>query len=230
MEHQPSKAETHLLLLQNHDDEENNHVQEFCHMQQHEHEEEGQGLRGLPDLEDGEDNEVDDDDDDEDDDIDGPRPLDSDDAKGVESTTSDRALQALAVTQIAVASTSANDDGKGMKHDDDHHNMAVTPVAAAGQVLPRGQGRELLDVLREVDDIFLKAVESSDAVSKFLETRKLPSTYSDGLKGKVTDLLLLHLLLLHGLLLHQKVASISACASGFFLLLFDDALCISFWI
>lgn len=152
-------------------------------------------------------------------------PQDSDDAKGVESTTSDRALQALAVTQIAVAPTSANDDGKGIKHNDDHHNMAVTPaVAAAGQVLPRGQGRELLDVLREVDDIFLKAVESSDAVSKFLETRKLPSTYSDGLKGKLTDLLLLHLLLLH-----QKVASISACASAFFLLLFDDALCISFW-
>jgi hypothetical protein len=44
-------------------------------MQQHEHEEEGQGLQGLPDLEDGEDDEVDDDDDDEDDDIDGPRPL-----------------------------------------------------------------------------------------------------------------------------------------------------------
>ncbi|CAK9272361.1 unnamed protein product [Sphagnum jensenii] len=167
-----------------HDDEENDHVQEFCHMQQHKHEEEGQGLRGLPDLEDGEDDEVDDDDDDEDDDIDGPCPLDSDDAKGVESTTSDRALQALAVTQIAVAPTSANDDGKGIKHNDDHHNMAVTPAAAAaGQVLPRGQGRELLDVLREVDDIFLKAVESSDAVSKFLETRKLPSTYSDGLKG-----------------------------------------------
>ncbi len=157
-------------------------------------------------------------------------PQDSDDAKGAESTTSDRALQALAVTQIAVAPTSANDDGKGIKHNDDHHNMAVTPaVAAAGQVLPRGQGRELLDVLREVDDIFLKAVESSDAVSKFLETRKLPSTCSDGLKGKLTDLLLLHLLLLHGLLLHQKVASISACASGFFLLLFDNALCISFW-
>jgi len=75
MEHQPSKAETHLLLLQNRDDEENGHVQEFCHMQQHEHEEEGQGLQGLPDLEDGEDDEVDDDDDDEDDDIDGPRPL-----------------------------------------------------------------------------------------------------------------------------------------------------------
>jgi hypothetical protein len=74
MEHQPSKAETHLLLLQNHDDEENDHVQEFCHVQQHEHEE-GQGLQGLPDLEDGEDDEVDDDDDDEDDDIDGPRPL-----------------------------------------------------------------------------------------------------------------------------------------------------------
>ncbi len=154
-------------------------------------------------------------------------PQDSDDAKGAASTTSNRALQALAVAQIVVAPTSANDDGKGMKHNDDHHNMAVTPVAAAGQVLPRGQGRELLDVLREVDDIFLKAVESSDAVSKFLETRKLPSTYSDGLKGKVTDLLLLHLLL-HGLL-HQKVASISACASGFFLLLFDDALRISFW-
>jgi hypothetical protein len=120
-------------------------------------------------------------------------PQDSDVAKGAESTTSDRALQALAVTQIAVAPTSANDDGKGMKHDHHHHNMAVTPaVAAAGQVLPRGQGRELLDVLRDVDDIFLKAVESSDAVSKFLETRKLPSTYSDGLKGKVTDLLLLH--------------------------------------
>ncbi len=157
-------------------------------------------------------------------------PQDSDDAKGAESTTSDRALQALAVTQIVVAPTSANDDGKGMKHDHHHHNMAVTPAAAtAGQVLPRGQGRELLDVLREVDDIFLKAVESSDAVSKFLETRKLPSTYSDGLKGKVADLLLLHLLLLHGLLLRQKVASIIACASGFFLLLFDDALCISFW-
>jgi hypothetical protein len=78
MEHQPSKAETHLLLLQSHDDEENDHVQEFCHVQQHKHEEEGQGLQGLPDLEDGEDDEVDDDDDDdeddEDDDIDGPCP------------------------------------------------------------------------------------------------------------------------------------------------------------
>jgi hypothetical protein len=65
-------------------------------------------------------------------------PQDSDDAKGAESTTSDRALQALAVTQIVVAPTSANDDGKGMKHDHHHHNMAVTPAAAAaGQVLPR---------------------------------------------------------------------------------------------
>ncbi len=101
---------------------------------------------------------------------------DSDDAKDAEATN--RPLQeALPATEIAVAEKSA--EGNGMNHD--HHNMAVT----AG--FPPGGGRDLLDVLREVDDYFLRAVESGEPVSKFLEARivQQPSTFSDSLRGEI---------------------------------------------
>jgi len=149
MEQQPSKPLSHVMQGAE------------SHLQ-HMHEAEG-----MPELEDDEDDEIDDD-------IDGPRPVDSDDAKDAEATS--RPLQeVLPATEIAVAEKSA--EGNGMKHD--HHNMAVT----AG--FPPGGGRDLLDVLREVDDYFLRAVESGEPLSKFLEARNVqqPSTFSDSLRG-----------------------------------------------
>lgn len=46
-------------------------------------------------------------------------------------------------------------------------------------------GRDLLDVLKEVDDCFLKAAESGENVSRMLETKKAHyhSSFSDNLRG-----------------------------------------------
>ncbi len=48
-------------------------------------------------------------------------------------------------------------------------------------------GRDLLEVLKEVDDCFLHAAESGDKVSQMLETKEVHyhSSFSDGLKGEV---------------------------------------------
>lgn len=46
-------------------------------------------------------------------------------------------------------------------------------------------GRDLLDVLKEVDDCFLRAAESGEDVSRMLETKKAHyhSSFSDNLRG-----------------------------------------------
>lgn len=46
-------------------------------------------------------------------------------------------------------------------------------------------GRDLLDVLKEVDDCFMKAAESGENVSRMLETKKAHyhSSFSDSLRG-----------------------------------------------
>jgi hypothetical protein len=86
MEQQPSKPLSHIMQGAE------------SHLR-HMHEAEG-----MPELEDDEDDEIDDD-------IDGPRPVDSDDAKDAEATN--RPLQeALPATEIAVAEKSA--EGNGM--------------------------------------------------------------------------------------------------------------------
>jgi hypothetical protein len=48
-------------------------------------------------------------------------------------------------------------------------------------------GRDLLEVLKEVDDYFLHAAESGDKVSQMLQTKEVHyhSSFSDGLKGEV---------------------------------------------
>lgn len=53
-------------------------------------------------------------------------------------------------------------------------------------VIPEKGGRDLLDVLKEVDECFLKAAESGENVSRMLETRKVHyhSSFSDSLRGK----------------------------------------------
>lgn len=53
-------------------------------------------------------------------------------------------------------------------------------------VFPERSGRDLLDVLREVDDCFLNAAKCGEVVSRMLETKKAsnyPSSFADGWKG-----------------------------------------------
>jgi hypothetical protein len=53
-------------------------------------------------------------------------------------------------------------------------------------VFPERSGRDLLDVLKEVDDCFLNAAKCGEVVSRMLETKKAPnypSSFSDGWKG-----------------------------------------------
>jgi hypothetical protein len=40
-------------------------------------------------------------------------------------------------------------------------------------IIPEQGGRDLLDVIKEVDDLFLKAADSAETVSNILETRKV---------------------------------------------------------
>ncbi|CAK9279071.1 unnamed protein product, partial [Sphagnum jensenii] len=51
-------------------------------------------------------------------------------------------------------------------------------------IIPEQGGRDLLDVIKEVDDLFLKAADSAETVSNILETRKVHyhSSFSENLR------------------------------------------------
>jgi hypothetical protein len=48
-------------------------------------------------------------------------------------------------------------------------------------------GRDLVDVLKEVDELFLKAADSAEKVSRILETKKVHyhSSFSESLQGQL---------------------------------------------
>lgn len=60
-------------------------------------------------------------------------------------------------------------------------------------IIPEQGGRDLLDVIKEVDDLFLKAADSAETVSNILETRKVHyhSSFSENLRGENMDMKLL---------------------------------------
>ncbi len=65
---------------------------------------------------------------------------------------------------------------------------------------PEKSGRDLLEVLKEVDDFFLRAADSGEKVSQMLETKKLHyhSSFSDSFRGELACLtLVLEVLLPH---------------------------------
>jgi hypothetical protein len=57
-------------------------------------------------------------------------------------------------------------------------------------VVPETGGRDVLDVFKEVDDLFLKLADSAEKVSHILETKKVHyhSSFSESLRGEERSL------------------------------------------
>lgn len=69
----------------------------------------------------------------------------------------------------------------------EHREEVVKSNRELAVVKTDNGGRDLLDVLKEVDDRFLKAAESGEEVSRMLETKKAHyhSSFSDNLRGTI---------------------------------------------
>jgi hypothetical protein len=64
---------------------------------------------------------------------------------------------------------------------------AVTVNRELAMVIQEKGGRDLVDVLKEVDELFLKAAGSAEKVSRLLETKKVHyhSSFSESLQGQL---------------------------------------------
>jgi hypothetical protein len=64
---------------------------------------------------------------------------------------------------------------------------AVTGNRELAMVIQEKGGRDLVDVLKEVDELFLKAADSAEKVSRILETKKVHyhSSFSESLQGQL---------------------------------------------
>ncbi|CAM6010075.1 unnamed protein product [Sphagnum balticum] len=64
---------------------------------------------------------------------------------------------------------------------------AVTVNRELAMVIQEQGGRDLVDVLKEVDELFLKAADSAEKVSRILETKKVHyhSSFSESLQGQL---------------------------------------------
>lgn len=73
---------------------------------------------------------------------------------------------------------------KGGGGDPNNEGHAKVNKELALMITEKG-GRDLLDVLKEVDDCFLRAAEAGENVSRMLETRKAHyhSSFSDNVRG-----------------------------------------------
>ncbi|KAG0572547.1 hypothetical protein KC19_VG104400 [Ceratodon purpureus] len=141
-------------------------------------------IEDVPDLEDV------------DEDIDGPPPKDSDDekdnknAKQPEPETPPKTPPQKAQEETPKAAKSAKKTptpGKpgGKPPKPEHREEVIVKTNKELAVIKTEKGgRDLLDVLKEVDDCFMKAAESGENVSRMLETKKAHyhSSFSDSLR------------------------------------------------
>ena len=67
----------------------------------------------------------------------------------------------------------------------EHKDAIVKTNKQIAVVMAERGGRDLIDVLREVDDCFLRAAECGENVSRLLETKRTyyHSTFSNNLRG-----------------------------------------------
>jgi hypothetical protein len=148
----------------------------------------------IPELED-----VDDEDDDN---IDGPPPKDSDDEEELtpqEVNPIVKKQPETSVQQQAEVLPKPEEVKENVKVDEEKASNEIVPVAQEkvekgmveatkkelAVIPPEKSGRDLLEVLKEVDDFFLRAADSGEKVSQMLETKKLHyhSSFSDSFRG-----------------------------------------------
>ncbi|CAK9874010.1 unnamed protein product [Sphagnum jensenii] len=152
----------------------------------------------IPELED-----VDDEDDDN---IDGPPPKDSDDEEELtpqEVNPIVKKQPETSVQQQAEVLPKPEEVKENVKVDEEKASNEIVPVAQEKvekgmveatkkelAVVPTEKsGRDLLEVLKEVDDFFLRAADSGEKVSQMLETKKLHyhSSFSDSFRARMLN-------------------------------------------
>ncbi|CAK9222210.1 unnamed protein product [Sphagnum troendelagicum] len=152
----------------------------------------------IPELED-----VDDEDDDN---IDGPPPKDSDDEEELtpqEVNPIVKKQPETSVQQQAEVLPKPEEVKENVKVDEEKASNEIVPVAQEkvekgmveatkkelAVIPPEKSGRDLLEVLKEVDDFFLRAADSGEKVSQMLETKKLHyhSSFSDSFRARMLN-------------------------------------------